>query len=609
MWNASTGRARSGPADSPGRRRRRPPPPRSGPAWRSLLRKPLPPVALVLGAVALWVTPGAEAEPPSWEPRIEVLYSQGKFAEATALASQGTAGPGGGLARFWLARIAAAQADFEEAARQYARAAELGFRPARLAEPWSRALTRTGQRDEACRVLAEGSDDAPARGSLRYLAGTCLLGLDEPRQALPHLTAARAAGIVHLGATLALARAQFASGREDLAAHLLADASAGGSNPEALLAMGQELFRNVLYRQALEPFQKAWQSRPGWYDAGMYLALSHYQLGDHGDSLGILNRLDSPARPAEFRCLRGSVLAQTQAGPHAREELDACVELAPEKADGHLNLGLYLLDQGLVPEALAVLRDAAQADARGAKIFYRPHRRASCRDLALPVPVVEEASSMAPYLVALGDSLLAGQQWGAALLVYLASLSADPLAARPYAGIGLVCQELGAAETGLAFASRGVQLHPEDPDLRYYLGSLHEYLSEPGKAVESYREALTLAGDGPAAARYWLRLGKVQAETGNPLEAERAYRKALLLEPDLAEGHFRLGRLRLADKRYEEAELLLGEAIRLDPFLSEAYYSRGLALVRSGRPDEGRRILESHRSKMALRQPATGGMR
>lgn len=565
--------------------------------------------ALAIGLVSASALRGRAAEEISWERRVEDLIREGRTLEATALAEAMALDPASaGAAHGWLGRVSVASARFEEAARHFGKARELGANIADIAGPFSRSLLKIGRREDACDVLSEASSATPRDGDMRYRAGSCLLGLGLPQQALPHIEAARRNGVSHSAAAMALARAQFGSGREDLAVELLATEAEESSAPGILLEIGKLLFRNVLYHQALVPLRKAWEAKPGWYDAGMYLALAHHQLEEYETCAGILKVLDQESRPAEFRYLLGSALGQMEQLQDARREFERGIGLAPKRADGYLNLGLFLLDQGQLDQAITVLELGAERDARGAKVFYRPDSRTNCRGLSPPSSHNSGDPARAQYFVELGDTLLSGQQWGAALAVYRAALSIDPEAARPYGGIALVCQELGTAEAGLEFAERGVELHPSDPVLHYYLGSIHEYLSVPSKAIASYQAALRLAGADAAAARYSVRLGIAQLAVGKVDEAENSYQAALKRDPRLAEGYLHLGKLRLRDGRYAEAESLLEQAVRLEPNLSEAAYSWGLALVRNGKADKGREILEIHRRKATLRQARSGGM-
>ncbi len=512
-----------------------------------------------------------------------------------------------GLAWEWLGHVSIAGARFEEAVGRYERAHEHGRAVVGMAEPWARALIKLGRRREACPILGAAAAAAPLDRDLQHRAGACYLRLGLWSRARSHLEAAHRQGLRHVAAKLDLAHARLNTGREDLAVDLLSSVTEASSDPATLLAVGKLLFRKALYASALKPLAKAWGLRPGSYEVGMYLALAHYQLRDYPACASVLSGLDHPDRPAEYRYLLGSVQARLGQGEAARSELETGIRLAPERADGYLNLGLFHLDHGRVEEALDLFDQASSKETRGAKIFYAVASRANCRGLAPPVFKPGPQPPEATTYVQLADTLLRGQQWGAALAVYLAAQSVDPRAPRPYGGIGLICQELGTAEVGLEFVMQGLRLHPGDSELHYYAGSLHDYLARPARAVESYQKALALGDPEAMPVRYRLRLGLAHQALGDNAAAEAAYRAVLARDPNSAEGHFRLGRLRFASGDYAEAERLLERAVRLDPFLSEAYYAWGLACVRNGSIDKGRGILESHRAKAALRHVQAEG--
>ncbi len=501
-----------------------------------------------------------------------------------------------------------AGARFEEAAQWFAEARDLGAPLAEMAVPWASALIRLRRRAEACSLLEEVSGAGVGDAGLRYRTGACWLRVGAPRRALPHLEVALDQGVSHAAAALDLARAWFEVGREDLAADLLGGLADEVEDAGTLHAIGRMLFRRVLYRQALEPLRKAVAARPQWYDARMYLALAHFQLEQYQECVGALAGLKEGAASSETRILRGAALARLGDGAGARSELRAAVRLEPDRADGYLNLGLFHLDHGRVDDALRAFEQAAVRNSRGAKVLYRVKARANCRGLEPPASAAAQGRDVtrARFYTRFADTLLGGQQWGSALEVYLVALFADPRQARPYGAIGLICQELGTAEAGLAFLRRGLQWNPDDAELHYYLGSIHDYLAQPKEAAASYRAALALAGHNSAPARYWVRLGSAQLALGHRGEADESIRRALAVEPDFAEAHYRLGLLRLGEGLHAQAERLLERAVELEPTLHEAYYSWGLACIRNGKREKGRTILEAHRRKVALRNASAG---
>ncbi len=567
-------------------------------------------LATLACAIVIALLPSLRAaDEGSWVAQLERMVAEGRLEAAERLASAAISDPERTAGAYeWLGRIAIAGAQPGRADSRFQEAVNHGADLANFADLWASALIKLDQRPKACSILGEAALAKAEDAGLRHRAGGCYRRLGAFRQSIPHLQGAYDLGLRGASATLDLAWARFEEGREDLAVALLDGlVESSALAPGTLLEVGKMQFQRILYRQAIGPLQMALGARPGWYEAGMYLALAHYQLEEYDASAEVLAALGIDSPPAEYRYLLGSVRARLGDPEGARRELELGIRAAPERAAGYLNLTLLFLDQERPADAIRAFREASSRTARGAKILYRVASRTNCRGLVPPAEESNGDPALARLLVEFGDSLLAGQQWGSALAVYRAALSSNPGLARPYGGIGLICQELGTAEVGLEFVERGLVLHPRDPELHYYRGSLCEYMSRLDESILSYQTALK-SGDGTPSARYWLRLGVAQFTAGRAEDAERSFNTAREMDPDSAEVHYRLGKLRLAMRRYPEAESLLESAVRLDPSLAEAYYSWGLACVRNGNADKGREILESHREKAALRQAQSRGM-
>ena len=560
-------------------------------------------------AIAL-LPPLYAADEDSWAAQLERMVAEGRLEAAERLASSATGDPARKAGAYeWLGRIAMAGARPGQADSRFQEAVNHGGDLVNFADLWASALIKLDQRPKACAILGEAALAKAEDAALRHRAGGCYRRIGDYRRAIPHLQGAYDLGLRSASVTLDLAWARFEEGREDLAVALLDRfVESSALAPGTLLEVGKMLFQRILYRQAIGPLQMALDARPGWYEAGMFLALARYQLEEYAASAEVLAALGIDPPPAEYRYLLGSVRARLGDPEGARRELELGIRAAPEHAAGYLNLTLFFLDQERPADAIKAFQEASSRTARGAKILYRADSRTNCRGLTPPEDVAAGDPGVAQLLVEFGDSLLAGQQWGAALAVYRAALSVNPGLARPYGGIGLICQELGTAEVGLEFVKRGLALHPRDPELHYYRGSLYEYLSRLDEAIRSYQTALKSSEGRPLPARYWLRLGTAQFTAGRVEEAERSFNTALGRDPDSAEVHYRLGKLRLSMHRYPDAEALLERAVQLNPSLTEAYYSWGLACVRNGNVDKGKGILESHRSKAALRQAQSRGM-
>jgi len=88
-----------------------------------------------------------------------------------------------------------------------------------------------------------------------------------------------------------------------------------------------------------------------------------------------------------------------------------------------------------------------------------------------------------------------------------------------------------------------------------------------------------------------------EASEANLREADAASRKAVELDPDLAEAHASRGLAYCLNKRFDEAEKEFQTAIRLNPNLFEAYYFFARARLAEGKLEEAARLFE-HASRV-----------
>ncbi len=82
------------------------------------------------------------------------------------------------------------------------------------------------------------------------------------------------------------------------------------------------------------------------------------------------------------------------------------------------------------------------------------------------------------------------------------------------------------------------------------------------------------------------------ASTDDLKEAEAASRKAVELDPELAEGHVSRGLALLMTKKYDEAQQEFETAIQLNPKLFEAYYFYARACFQQGKLEEAAQLFE-----------------
>ena len=114
-------------------------------------------------------------------------------------------------------------------------------------------------------------------------------------------------------------------------------------------------------------------------------------------------------------------------------------------------------------------------------------------------------------------------------------------------------------------------------------GTILKHLGKSKEAEISLRKAIEIEPD-LAEAHY--NLGNTLKDLGNLKEAELSYRKAIEIKPEFAEAHNNLGTILKDLGRLKEAEVSTRKAIKINPNFVEAHYNLGNILMNSGKLKE-----------------------
>jgi tetratricopeptide (TPR) repeat protein len=225
----------------------------------------------------------------------------------------------------------------------------------------------------------------------------------------------------------------------------------------------------------------------------------------------------------------------------AIREFKRVVELAPELAASHVNLGAVYFEKKDYGNAVPSLRRALQIN-----------------------PDLPGAHAM------LGTALLA-QGYASQSIPHLEKAQADDL-------LGIALLESGRAREGIDRLEAALQKKPDDPDLLYYLSHAFGRLSK--------QLFDRLAEGSPASARTRQMMAEAQAAAGNRDAAEKEFRAALAARPDLRGAHFALGELYLGSGDYLSAEREFREEARMAPGSAATAYKLGVVLLNRGQIHE-----------------------
>jgi tetratricopeptide (TPR) repeat protein len=242
----------------------------------------------------------------------------------------------------------------------------------------------------------------------------------------------------------------------------------------------------------------------------------------------------------------------------AAEEFRKVVQLAPNLAAAHANLGAVYHDQ---------------------------------QDYRNAIPSLHKALELNPNLpgaqLMLGTSLLA--------LGYAAEAIPHFEKTQTIALLGIALYEAGRDREAIDRLEAALESRPNDPDLLYYLGQAHMRLA---------RQVATKVAAAQDSPRRNLILAEAQAAAGKRDAAADEYTRALAKRPSLRGVHLRLGELALESGNIPEAEKEFALEVALAPGSAAAAYRYGSALLNRG--DSAGALRELRRaSELAADMPET----
>jgi tetratricopeptide (TPR) repeat protein len=221
----------------------------------------------------------------------------------------------------------------------------------------------------------------------------------------------------------------------------------------------------------------------------------------------------------------------------AIREFQHVVELAPNLAAAHVNLGAVYYEKKDYTHAIPPLRKALELN-----------------------PDLPGAHGM------LGVALLA-QGYAAESIPHLEKAKADDV-------LGVALLESGRAREAVDRLESALAKQPDNPDLLYYLSQAHARLAKQAFDV--------LVERSPASARTLQMQAESRAAAGNREAAEKDFRAALAIRPDLRGVHFALGEMYLSSGDYENAGREFREEVQLSPGSAPAAFKLGVVLANRG---------------------------
>ena len=480
-----------------------------------------------------------------------------------------------------------------------------------------------GKTDEAAK-LAESLLAARPQHPAGYLLRAGLaLGADRVSDAIGLLKQAAELDPTMVRPLLALANIYFAQQELRQAAEWYERAlKVAPSSADVRVARGHFLFATGTPEEGRKEFQKAVELSPDQEHVRLVLADRYVALGRRDGAerelSGLVADMNShKARKAlaELKLAAGQVAetkplvsAILEADEHdpvgiylkgrialAENDVPQAVGLFEESIGRnatlsvpHLYLGLARLAQGRVDSAQEALREAIRlqpdneaAHLTLAKLYLAQQKQAEAEKEARQALRLNPANLEAAVLY--GDAFVLGKNWAKAQEVYGAIVRQLPGQPIGYVKMATLRKVQGQSAEAAQLFSQALSYAPNDlVILQDYLVALVESKQEP-RADAVLTEYLSKASRDP---NLWRLAGRLYVSQRKTDQAEKAFKKALELAPDVALLHYELGQLYLLERKLSAAESAFRSALKKEETNSEVHTALGLVLASQGRVDE-----------------------
>ena len=312
----------------------------------------------------------------------------------------------------------------------------------------------------------------------------------------------------------------------------------------------------------------------------------------------------------------------------AQEQFKKAVVLEPRNYDANHNLGELYIRLGKLSDAVPFLKQAQNANptaydngydlalaylyigqpAQARQLVQTLVRTKSTAELHNLLGQIEEKDGK--YLPAINEFEIAAHQepsesnlfdWASELLlhqtlepaieVFRQAAERYPNSPRVAIGLGIALYSRGFYDEAVKSLLRAADLSPSDPRCYFFLSKAYD--SSPSQAddviLKFRRFSELLPSDARASYYYAMSLWKGKRAQDPSLDLhqiESLLKKAVALDPKLAEAHLQLGNLYSDQGHYAEAVPEYEKALENNSDLADAHYRLGQAYVHLGQKDK-----------------------
>src|SRR5579872_572048 len=306
----------------------------------------------------------------------------------------------------------------------------------------------------------------------------------------------------------------------------------------------------------------------------------------------------------------------------AKKIYEQVIQLDPQSAEGHSNLGFALYTLGSYPPAIEEFQKALQLDPRldEAEVLLALSYF-DTGQLQRAIPLLEKAyqrSKDDPDIAAhLGLAYLRENQADKALVVlshwaeiqpdnpealYFKGKASQYVATHTFARLTRIApdsyrtfqleaemlRQRGLAPAAINEYKKAIAQKPDAAGLHYALGTLYREVGRLDEALAEFIQELRITDD--PLTYYWM--GDVYLQQNNTARAQQSLLKALSIQPALIGAKLDLAKTYQAQGRTEQAVKTLQAVVASDPEQQEAHYLLFGLYKEQGQMDQARKELE-----------------
>jgi tetratricopeptide (TPR) repeat protein len=362
----------------------------------------------------------------------------------------------------------------------------------------------------------------------------------------------------------------------------------GGESEEPWVFLGDFYRSRGKTEKAIEAYEKALAQKPDSVMALGRMADFALDRGETDTAEGWIGKILS-AHPKDLggRVLKGRVLIAQKRFKEAAVELLNVVRDEPGLAEAHYRLGLAYLGTGEDQAAKTALTEALRLSpglTEASLALSGLHLRTGDDVLA-----IEEASKVVKARpldvqarLILGQAYARNKQASKGLEQFREVTRLAPNEPKGFYYAGLVYRAQRKEAEALNAFERALSADSGFIEALDQIVGIHLSNQEAKKAVSRSLEQIEKR---PEDARLHLLLGKLYAALQDYTRAEPSYKKAIALDPNLPAAYMHLGRLYAVTKRYEKAQAEFESVVKSNPNETAAYMMLGTLQDAQGRYD------------------------